>query len=159
MIPLYSTSQIRKIDDYAIVKLGIPGIVLMENASREIYEIASRKTAELNLNNIGFVCGSGNNAGDGFAAARHFANEGYKVNIIYTGTEKEMTSDCKTNFSILKKIAANNKKIKIAKYRSTSSLKIIKNCDVIFDALLGTGVKGRLREPYSSIVKILNSIK
>ncbi|RKY91135.1 MAG: bifunctional ADP-dependent NAD(P)H-hydrate dehydratase/NAD(P)H-hydrate epimerase, partial [Ignavibacteriae bacterium] len=104
MIPLYSTSQIRKIDEYAITKLGIPGIVLMENASREIFEIASWKITQLNSNKIGFVCGRGNNGGDGFAAARHFANEGYKVNVVYTGSEKEMTGDCKTNFSILKKI-------------------------------------------------------
>ncbi len=59
MIPLYSTSQVKKIDEYAITKLGIPGIVLMENASREIFEIASWKIAELNSNKIGFVCGRG----------------------------------------------------------------------------------------------------
>ena len=159
MIPLYSTSQIRKIDEYAITKLGIPGIVLMENASKEIFEIASWKIAELNSNKIGFVCGGGNNGGDGLAAARHFANEGYKVNVVYTGSEKEMTGDCKTNLSILKKIATNNKNIKLAKYKSPTSLKIIKNCDVIFDSLLGSGVKGKLREPYSSIVQILNRIK
>ncbi|MEE9449448.1 MAG: NAD(P)H-hydrate dehydratase [Ignavibacteriaceae bacterium] len=159
MIPLYSTSQIRKIDDYAIAKLGIPGIVLMENASREIFEIANWKIAELNSTKIGFVCGSGNNGGDGFAVARHFANEGYKVNVIYTGSEKEMTGDCKTNFSILKKIAANNKNIIIIKYRSPSSLNSIKSCNVLCDALLGSGVKGKLREPYFSIVKIINKIK
>ncbi len=37
MIPLYSTDQIRQIDDYAIRQMGIPGPVLMENASLEIY--------------------------------------------------------------------------------------------------------------------------
>jgi len=159
MIPLYSTSQIRKIDEYAINKLGIPGIVLMENASREIFEIASWNIAKLNSNKIGFVCGRGNNGGDGFAAARHFANEGYKINVVYTNSENEMTGDCKTNFLILKKIAANNKNIKLVKYKSLASLKIIKNCNAIFDALLGSGVKGKLREPYSSIVKVLNRIK
>jgi len=159
MIPLYSTSQIRKIDEYAITKLGIPGIVLMENASREIFEIASWKLTQLNSNKIGFACGRGNNGGDGFAAARHFANEGYKVNVVYTGSEKDMTADCKTNFSILKKIAANNINIKLLKYRSPSSLNIIKSCNVLFDALLGSGVKGKLRKPYSSIIKILNRIR
>jgi len=159
MIPLYSTSQIREIDDFAISKLGIPGIVLMENASREIFEIANWKIASQKFNRIGFVCGRGNNGGDGFAAARHFANESYKVNVVYTGSEKEMTGDCKTNFSILKKIAAGNKNIKLIKYRSYSSLNNITNCNVIFDALLGSGVKGKLREPYSTITKILNKIK
>ncbi len=159
MIPLYSTLQIRKIDEYAITKLGIPGIVLMENASREIFEIASWKIAQINSNKIGFVCGRGNNGGDGFAVARHFANEGYKVHVVYTGSEKEMTGECLTNFSILKKITANSKNIKLVKYRSTTSLNSIKSCNVIFDALLGSGVKGKLREPYSSIIKIINKIK
>ena len=158
MIPLYSTSQIRKIDEFAIAKLGIEGIVLMENASREIFKNASWKTAELNLKIIGFVCGRGNNGGDGFTAARHFANEGYYVNVVHTGSENEMSGDCKTNFSILKKISAYNKKIKLVKYKSASSLKIIKNCDVVFDALLGSGIKGKLREPYFSIVNQLNKI-
>lgn len=159
MIPLYSTSQIRKIDEYAITKLGISGIVLMENASREIFEIANWEIAHQNFNRIGFVCGKGNNGGDGFAAARHFANEGYKVNVLYTGSEKEITGECKSNFSILKKISASNKNIKLVKYRSHSSLNNITNCNVIFDALLGSGVKGKLREPYSTIIKILNKIK
>ena len=37
MIPLYSTKQIRQVDEYAINKLGIPGVVLMENASWKFF--------------------------------------------------------------------------------------------------------------------------
>lgn len=159
MIPLYSTSQIKKIDEYAITKLGIPGIVLMENASREIFEIACWKISHLNPKKIGFVCGKGNNGGDGFATARHFANDGYKVVVVHIGSVKEMTGDCETNFLILKKLSTKNKNIKIINYNSQSSLNILRNCDVIFDALLGSGAKGNLREPYYSITKTLNRIK
>ncbi len=159
MIPLYSTSQIRKIDEYAINKLGIPGIVLMENASREIFEIAVKKISGKTYNKIGFVCGKGNNGGDGFAAARHFSNNGFVVNVFYFGSEKEMTGDCRTNYVILKNISINNEKVKILKYKSRSSFKLLKNCDVIFDALLGSGVKGKLNEPYLSTIKFLNSLK
>ena len=81
MIPLYSTSQIRKIDEYAISQLSIPGIVLMENASREIFRIISEHIHP-EWKTIGFVCGKGNNGGDGFAAARHFANAGFNVSVI-----------------------------------------------------------------------------
>ena len=95
MIPLFSTKQIRQIDEYAIKKLGIPGIVLMENASREIFQKISERIEHLELPKIGFVCGKGNNGGDGFAAARHFANAGYEVVVIYLGTEKEMSEDCR----------------------------------------------------------------
>ncbi|MCW8805885.1 MAG: hypothetical protein OQK56_05445, partial [Ignavibacteriaceae bacterium] len=79
MIPLYFTKQIRQVDEYAINKLGIPSIVLMENASREIYQKISERIEHLESPKIGFVCGKGNNGGDGFASARHFANDGYQV--------------------------------------------------------------------------------
>jgi len=76
MIPLFSTKQIRQIDDFAINKLHIPGIVLMENASREIFEKIIARIETLDNPVLGFVCGKGNNGGDGFATARHFSNAG-----------------------------------------------------------------------------------
>ncbi len=156
MIPLYSTKQIRKIDDYAINKLGLPGIVLMENASREIFNIIS---SQIIIGSIGFVCGKGNNGGDGFAAARHFANAGYTVKVVYLGSETQRSPDCKLNFNVLKKISRTNKKITLKKFTSISSLSLIKNCNAVCDALLGSGAKGALREPYLSIIKYLNKLK
>ena len=155
MIPLYSTDQIRKIDENAINKLGIPGMVLMENASREIFQSI---TNNFDFRNIGFVCGKGNNGGDGFAAARHFINAGYDVKVLYLGNPDEMSPDCRTNFFILKKIAATQKNISLVKFKRISDLSSLKSCDIICDALLGSGAKGDLREPYLSIVKYLNSI-
>jgi NAD(P)H-hydrate epimerase len=159
MIPLYATNQIRQIDDYAIKKLGISGIVLMENASREIFKYIYDRIVELDIDHIGFVCGKGNNGGDGFAAARHFANAGYSVVVIYIGNENEMSPDCRFNFSVLKKLSTINKNIRIEKFKSRSSLNSLNNCKVICDALLGSGTKGGLREPYLSIIKYLNELK
>jgi len=158
MIPLYSTRQIRKVDEHAIKKLGIPGIVLMENASREIFQITLAEIDNLKINKVGFVCGKGNNGGDGFAAARHFANAGYNVLVIYLGSEKEMSPDCRLNFHILKKISLTVKNIQVKNYRNNSSLADLKKCDVIFDALLGSGVEGKLREPYPAIINYLNKL-
>jgi ADP-dependent NAD(P)H-hydrate dehydratase / NAD(P)H-hydrate epimerase len=158
MIPLYSTRQIRKVDDYAINRLKIPGIVLMENASREIFEIVQSAAKHLATRKVGFFCGKGNNGGDGFAAARHFSNAGYEVIVIYLGSENEMSTDCRINFNILKKISSEVKNIQIKNYRSSSSLVNLKNCDLIFDALLGSGVEGKLREPYPTIINYLNKI-
>ncbi|MEJ2195129.1 MAG: NAD(P)H-hydrate epimerase [Ignavibacteriaceae bacterium] len=64
MIPLYSTKQIRNVDNYAINKLGMPGIVLMENASREIFQ---NIISDFIFSSVGIICGNGNNGGDGFA--------------------------------------------------------------------------------------------
>ncbi len=105
MIPLYSTKQVREVDGYAINHLGMPGIILMENASLEIYNAAKEKIISNQLGqNLGFVCGKGNNGGDGFATARHFANDGFKVFVIHIGNENEMSDDCKTNYKILKNL-------------------------------------------------------
>jgi hydroxyethylthiazole kinase-like uncharacterized protein yjeF len=156
MIPLYSTKQIRRFDDYAINKLGVPGIVLMENASREIFE---KIISSFVFNSIGFVCGKGNNGGDGFAAARHFANAGYKVKVIYLGNQNEMTPDCRMNFSILKKMEKSLLNLSIEKFKTVRTLSSLKNYDLICDALLGSGAKGKLREPFLSIVHSLNRMQ
>jgi NAD(P)H-hydrate epimerase len=159
MIPLYSTKQIREVDDYAINKMGIPGLLLMENASREIFEKINERIEHLNSPKIGFICGKGNNGGDGFAAARHFSNAGYEVLVVYLGNEKEMSENCRFNFRTLKKISSLNKKVTLKKYNSNSSLNSLKGCKIICDALLGSGTKGVLRKPYLSIIKYLNKLK
>ncbi len=160
MIPLFSTSQIRSVDDYAINKLGIPGIVLMENAAIEIFNRSFQKVFQKkNIESIGFVCGKGNNGGDGFAVARHYANRGYKIIVIKLGKTSELSNDSKTNFHALENIAKSRNDILIINYKTTKDLKNLQNCDVIFDALLGSGAKGELREPYKTIVKYLNQIK
>ncbi len=161
MIPLYSTLQVREVDNYAINQLTIPGIILMENAAIQIFNHSIKKFEKLQLfvNKIGFVCGKGNNGGDGFAVARHFSNYGFTVIVIYTGKEEEFSADAALNFNILKKLSAENKKIKLTKYSTVKDLNPLYKCEVIFDAILGTGSKGSLKLPYSEIIDNLNKIK
>ncbi len=160
MIPLFSTNQIREVDSYAINELGIPGPVLMENAAIQIYEnVLASIEGNSSIRKIGFVCGKGNNGGDGFAAARHFANNGFNINIIYLGNEDELSSDCALNFNIIKKMAAGANNISMKKYSSVKDLRLLAGCGVIIDAMLGSGARGELREPYNSIIQNVNKIK
>lgn len=159
MIPLFSTNQIREADKFAIEQLGLSGSVLMENASIQIFETLRDKILYLGLGKkIGFVCGSGNNGGDGYAAARHFYNFGFDVIVIAIGFEDEMSPDCKQNIRVLKNLSLNEPKIKIKHFQNINDLRILNTCNVIVDAMLGTGVKGSLKEPYSQIVNALNKI-
>lgn len=73
-------SQAREIDRLAMEELGLPGIVLMENAARGIAE-AVRRALRAPAGPVAIVCGPGNNGGDGFAAARHLANGGIEVRL------------------------------------------------------------------------------
>ncbi len=156
MIPLYNTSQIRNLDSFAIKRLQVPGIVLMENAAIGIYQSILERIE--NIKCVGFVCGKGNNGGDGYAVARHFSNTGFDVKIISLGSEKELSEDCKTNFNIIKNLSSQRKNLKVKSYKSIKDINWLKDCDVIVDAILGSGFTGELKEPYSSIIKSLNKI-
>lgn len=163
MIPLFSTKSIREVDEFAIKKLRIPGIVLMENASLEIFKFANEKLKSAGKSGkIGFLCGRGNNGGDGYALARHFINNQYKVIVIQLFDEAELAQDCKTNFIILKQMISYFKESKLIKFQNVRDLRQLKNCVMIIDAMLGSGVQGELKEPFQSIVNkanTLNSIK
>ncbi len=157
MIPLFSTSQIRETDERAIKELKVPGVVLMENASLEIFNYIERARKERNLPaRIAIICGKGNNGGDGYAAARHFLNSGYETAVVKVGEESEMSPDCRTNFTILKNLGSGNKSFTIIDFKSIGDLRKIKNYTLIADAMLGSGIEGALREPYKSIVDELN---
>lgn len=160
MKPLYPTKVIRQVDRFAINNVKVPSIVLMENAAIEIFNHAVNKfSLSPKISKIGFVCGKGNNAGDGFALARHFINNKYKVVIIYVFGESEMSPDCRTNFLVLKKMLLGLKSFHLQKYKGIHSISKLKGCGLIVDALLGSGIQGTLKEPYYSIVKQINKLK
>ncbi len=93
------------------------------------------------------LCGTGNNGGDGFVCARHLAKE-YSVKVIFTGGAK--TPEARAAFSALEGCPA-----ELVSSWSTVDF----TADVIVDALLGTGASLPLREPYASLVDLMNVAK
>lgn len=159
MIPLFSAQQVRDADSYAINSLGIPSIVLMENASRSIYDAIKEYYTETITNNIiGIVCGKGNNGGDGFALARQLMINDFEVRVISLGAEEELKGDALTNFRILKNLINDHPVSKLYIYDSIRDLSTMDECSIIVDAMLGTGSRGELTEPYKSIVDKLNTL-
>lgn len=159
MIPLFSVSQIRAADQYSIDELGMAGIILMENASSSIYNISTDHFSLSNVELIGIICGKGNNGGDGFAAARHFVNNGYGVKVLYLADEKELKGDALQNFKILNNLISTSDRLDLQKYQTVRDIRFLSDCSVIFDALLGTGSLGELRSPYKEIISEINKLK
>jgi NAD(P)H-hydrate epimerase len=158
MIPLFTSEQVRSADNYAIKKLGIPGIVLMENASLSIFHSILEYIPDLNSNDtIGIVAGKGNNGGDGFALARQFFNAGIPVKVISIGDEKELAGDALVNYRIVKKLFDKDIYSSLTTFKSVRDINQLSSCLIIVDAILGTGAKGELKEPYNLIVNKLNS--
>ncbi len=159
MIPLYTAQQVRDADNFAVNVLGIPSIVLMENAARSIYINVIENAKSFTKNkNVGIVCGKGNNGGDGFATARHFMINGFNVFIISLGSEEELKGDALINFRIVKNLLNEYTQSKLVIYQNSKDLSILDNCDVVIDAMLGTGSRGTLSEPYKEIVEYLNKL-
>ncbi|MBA7502401.1 NAD(P)H-hydrate epimerase [subsurface metagenome] len=142
--------------DKKAVEFGIPRLLLMENAGGAVARTIMEKFNH-GLKIIVFA-GTGNNGGDGFVAARHLANKGAKVNVFLIGNPEDIrTEETCLNWDVIRKMRRN---IKIHVVRSLSDLKkrerYLKRADVFIDAMLGTGLRGSLREPFFSIVRLIN---
>ncbi|MDY5479436.1 MAG: NAD(P)H-hydrate dehydratase [Peptostreptococcus porci] len=93
----------KNIDKYCIENIGIPEIILMENAAKSAVDRIKQLSEEglLSFERILFFCGAGNNGGDGFAMARHFKNMGADVDVIVFGDIKKMSPSTRTNLEII----------------------------------------------------------
>jgi NAD(P)H-hydrate epimerase len=130
---------------------GISLLQLMENAGRNIAtEIATRFPR---TQKIAIFCGLGGNGGDGFVAARHLASMGFKVTVILAGKSKDVTHDAALkNLCALKFLPES-----IAIHEVTDSFAIPHvDAEIIIDAILGTGTKGKLKPPISQLVEYIN---
>ena len=100
MLPILNIEQTRQTDEYAINTIGLPGIVLMENAANFAYQIIKQcevvSNAKTKLRVI-ILCGAGNNGGDGFALARLMLSE-FNVLVVSIGDIDKMSYETKTNY-------------------------------------------------------------
>ncbi|SKA87959.1 NAD(P)H-hydrate epimerase [Caloramator quimbayensis] len=141
-----SSKQMKEIDKRAIEEYGIPSIVLMENAAASVLKYIKK----YNASRIIVLCGTGNNGGDGFAIARLLHINGYYVSVYCFGDYNKISGDAKVNFDILNKL---NIDVKSDIERFISELE---NCDLIIDAILGTGFKGEISGKYKDAIENVN---
>ena len=145
--------EVRDVDRRALEEFGIPGVVLMENAGRNA---ASYLHGLAPSGPLAIVCGKGNNAGDGFVMARHLQNLGRDVGLYLACDPAEYRGDAAINYGIVSKSRIPCRPLLTAgpgEWRAalTSAVWIV-------DALLGTGLSGMVREPFSSIIGAINSL-
>jgi NAD(P)H-hydrate epimerase len=150
-------SEIAVLDRNAL-HLGIPTINLMEAAGSGIAEEVQTRVPDI-YGPIVIFCGLGNNGGDGLVAARHLAkNTTAKVQVVLLGEPVQIKSIIASeNFYRLPR----GVEIRIMTKPLVKTLKELDlgEAAVIIDSMLGIGITGTLKEPYSSIVKSINSSK
>ena len=132
---------------------GISLLQLMETAGRNVAdEIAAR--FQPNKTKVAIFCGSGGNGGDGFVAARYLTCLGFRVEVILAGRALNITSEsAKKNWVALQPL---RNVITLTEVKDSTLIPDVK-ADVIVDALLGIGLKGKLRPPILQLVEKINS--
>lgn len=145
-------AQVREVDRKAIDDYGLPGLVLMENAGRN----AANLLRELGIRGpVVICCGKGNNAGDGFVIARHLENGGCDVRVLLSTPASSFTGDAFTNFAVLRR--AGTPIVEAPTDIATAWRGELTRADWIVDALLGTGTRGTVREPFASAIAAINA--
>lgn len=148
-----------KIIDANSEELGVSVLQLMENAGAATAQTAIDAFPEAQA--IAICCGTGNNGGDGFVAARHLASFNKKVKVILIGNKLKIKSEIANhNFNILKEMEDSIKLIIISDSANLSKLKNeLKDVDLVIDALLGVGLTSEPYDPIKSAIKEINSSK
>jgi len=149
-----SVDEMRFMDRYAIEKLGIAEEILMENAALAAVNLLQR---EIGISGKKFVifCGSGNNGGDGMVVARLIHSCGGRVKVSLLSDSSKYRGVAKTNFAIIKQLP-----IELVKLESAATTKKdIAHCDLIIDAILGTGLDRPVTGLASDVIALINKSK
>lgn len=141
---IFTQSQIKEADKYTMQEESISSLELMERVSHslaeQIHTLITKETPLL------FFIGKGNNGGDGLAIARILSHLGYNCSISLMWAEEFMTDECRINFQRLPNAV-----------RKVDSSFIPSANYVIIDAILGTGVRGRVTEKVATQIEKINS--
>ncbi len=134
------------------VALGVPLIRLMEAAGKSIADIVSSQVDPQRAGRVLVLMGRGGNGGDALVAARYLDSRGYSVEVLPAYRPELISSpDTRVNYEIVSRIET-------IKIHRPGTLSAIEDAGVIIDGLLGTGVRGELREPIKSLVVEANKV-
>jgi NAD(P)H-hydrate epimerase len=153
-----NTAQMREADRRTIEDVGIPAIVLMENAGREAAAAIETAFDDIATFRIAILCGPGNNGGDGFVVARALAARGADVDVYVIGGAAASTGDARANLRVLQRMDV----VEIIEIANAAAWKVegpdALSADVIVDAMFGTGVRVPLTGLYETIVADVNMV-
>jgi hydroxyethylthiazole kinase-like uncharacterized protein yjeF len=159
---IVTSAEMREIDRVTSERFGVPSLTLMENAGTAVANLALK--SHPSAKSFGVICGKGNNGGDGFVAARKLHELGKDVRVLLLGDPQELKGDAAENF---KKLGSSHFS-KTTKNGAPSALEIYEGwkspgseavfeCDVLIDAVLGTGFRPPVSGAYAEAIAKINA--
>ena len=148
-------NDIRTIEEIALQKLKIPMLLLMEQAGAAVALRALAHLGNVTGKRVMIICGTGNNGGDGLAAARHLMAAGVPVSVFMYGDLKEASELTKLFATIIEKTGTAVRDLREASVFSLFSEQI-NDCGLIVDALMGIGFRPPVSGRMSRAIQIVN---
>lgn len=154
---LATAQDMKKIDDLAVKEKGLSIEKLMESAGAAVVAALEGNFEPLLKKTVGVLCGKGNNGGDGLVVARLLKRKKISVVAVLVGEKEDMAIE--TQKQLLKAKAA---KVPILPLTGTDNLKSIRialeECDLLVDALLGTGLSRRVEGFYRDLIQMVRGL-
>lgn len=148
-------AQMAELDRQAIAGLGIPSLVLMENAGRAVLAELHMRFPDLLEQKIVIVAGKGNNGGDGLVVARGLIDFGARLEIFVLGSPKQPSEEIRTQAQILAKLGR-----EIHYIEKPSDLRCLQDsllaCQLVVDAIFGTGFRGTAQDLPAQAIELIN---
>ena len=158
MALVLSAAQMKAVDRAAIDKLGLPGLVLMENAGRGVAEIIAREKSHLSGLDVRVVCGAGQNGGDGFVVARHLLDRGAQVQVFLAMPREKMAGDAAVFARVFEALPGALVRDASFEEDATTWRAYLAGADVIVDAVFGTGLRSDVTGPAAAAIRAMNAI-
>ena len=149
-LKLVTNEKMRAIDKTTIQERGVPNLELMERAGQAVAEAVLDHYMP---KSVGIVCGKGNNAGDGLVAARLLANDGVEVRVLLLTEGYNLSEAGRANFERLPEAVH-----QVDRHHVPKMAEVFAECDVILDAILGTGTEGPVRGTCGEAIAVMNSL-
>ncbi len=148
---LSDSKLMRNADNVAINVVGIPSTLLMTNAARHVADAAEDAARKRQAY---IFCGSGNNGGDGVAAAVLLLRKGFGVRVLLVGSREKMTADTKEMERRLQEFGG---RMEIFDPDEESLAEKLDNTGVIIDAMFGIGLNSALRGKGLEAARMINA--
>jgi NAD(P)H-hydrate epimerase len=150
---LYTAAQMQAMDRHAIENLNIPSTLLMENAAKAVAQAAAQSAGN---KRAALFCGSGNNGGDGIAAARHLIYRGFEVRAMLVSGRDKLSED---SAEMERRLREAGGALLDFLPDDEEQAQFIASCGVLIDAMFGTGLHSPLRGSALKAAERINSLE
>ncbi len=151
-----NAAQMRDADRRTIDEIGIPSLVLMENAGRQVVAAVEAVHGDLLEGKVGLLCGPGSNGGDGFVVARVLHERGTDIAVFLIGHVADVRGDARTNLETLGRLGRS-----VVEIGDSQAWELhfseISRCALLVDAIFGTGLKAPLSGLLGTLVADVNA--